>query len=162
MTELTPDEKAYEAALTFLDFSARSRKELEERLARKKFPAASVEYAVKKLEELGLVNDEKYARETAELLRQRGKGPELIRMELKRKGIHQETVSEIMSGMKESSEDTLGPVRALAAKKLKQMSKLPPEAAARRLTGFLARRGYSPDTVRQILKEIKRNISEEI
>ena len=62
MTDLTPDEKAYEAALTLLDFHARSRKELEERLARKKFSAEAVEYAIGKLEQNGLVNDEKYAR----------------------------------------------------------------------------------------------------
>ena len=155
MTELNEDEKAYEAALTLLDFSARSRKELEERLSRKKFSAESVEYAVSKLEEAGLVNDEKLARETAEMLKQRGKGPELIRAELRKKGIAAETINELISAIKENSEETLEPAVALAAKKLKQMNKLPPDVAARRLTGFLARRGFSPDTVRQILKRLR-------
>jgi regulatory protein len=155
MTELNEDEKAYEAALTLLDFSARSRKELEERLAIKKFSAEAIESAVGKLEQNGLVNDEKYARETAERLKLGGKGPELIRADLRKKGIASETINEIISGIKENTEETLEPAIALAAKKLKQMSRLQPDVAARRLTGFLARRGFSPDTVRAILKRLK-------
>jgi regulatory protein len=159
---MTPDEKAYEAALTLLDYSARSRKELTDRLARKKFPPEAVENAVNRLAASGLVNDEKFAREYAELLRLRGKGPELIRIELRRKGIPQETVLEIVSGYKENSDEFIESAKAITAKKLKQMGKLPPETAARRITGFLARRGFSPDTVRQILKEVKKELIEEL
>lgn len=158
----TPEDKAYEAALTLLDYSARSRKELADRLARKKFPPEIIEKTVERLAATGLLDDGKFARDFAELLRLKGRGPELIRLELRRKGIASETIAEILSGYKESSEEFLETAKAAAAKKLKQMGDLPPEKAARRVTGFLARRGFSPDAVRQILKAVKKELTEEI
>ncbi|MFH1368133.1 MAG: RecX family transcriptional regulator [Elusimicrobiota bacterium] len=150
--------KAFESALHLLEYSSRSKKELKDRLLRKKLPPEAVDGALARIERIGYINDDKFAREFAQSLIVKGKGPALIRAELGRKGIPQETISEVMKGMPESSDVVLEHARAIAEKKLKAMKDKPPEVIAHRLTGFLARRGFSPDTVREILKSLKKGL----
>ena len=152
---------AFESALRLLDFAARSKKELIERLKRKKIPQEAIDSALARVESAGFINDDKFARDYARNQVLRGKGPIAIRFELKRKGIDAETITDIMDGIKESSEDTLESAVQAAERKLKTMKNQPPEVIARRLTGFLARRGFAPDTIRTILKDIKKDIIEE-
>jgi len=67
------------AALTLLDFPRPERKELEERLARKKFSAESVESPWANSNERLGNNDEKIPRGNRRTVEAVRKGPELIR-----------------------------------------------------------------------------------
>jgi len=91
-------------------------------------------------------------------MRQKGKGPELIKVELKRKGISQEIISKTLFEGKESSENNNELLKTLARQKIRQLHGLPVETASRRLLGFLARRGFSLEVIKEVLKEIKKDL----
>lgn len=153
--------KAFESALNLLEYRSRSKKELRDKLARKKLSPDVIDKALERVERIGYLNDGQFAREFAQGLIAKGKGPILIRTELIRKGIDRETIDDIMSGIKETSESLIENAKALVEKKLKQLKGKEPDVIARRLTGFLARRGFSPDSIRTILKGAKKDIISE-
>ena len=57
----------YEAALTMLDRSVRTRGELERALVRKGYVSPAVSAAVERLAEVGLIDDTRYAQRIAEV-----------------------------------------------------------------------------------------------
>lgn len=83
-----------------------------------------------------------------------------LRQELFAKGIDRETVDQAISDYKNNA-DEFPAALDLARRKIRLLSKLEPEAAKRRLAGFLARRGYEVSIVSKVLKELlKENILE--
>jgi regulatory protein len=78
-----------------------------------------------------------------------------IQSELGRRGVSRELAAAAIAEVRE--EERVDPDEALdriAARKLKTMSKLDGPTKRRRLYGFLARRGYEPDEIRRVIKEI--------
>lgn len=160
---LAEDEKrrALDYAFGFLETRSRSRKELIERLRQKEFSPAAIAHVVQRMEELGYVNDERFARDRFQYLREKGNGPELIRMELKRKGVASEIISGLMSEYRSDPEEELRRLKDLAQRKLKTMQKIEPRIAAQRLTGYLARKGFSIDSIRRVLRALKQDVEDE-
>ncbi len=154
---LKEDEKrrAISASFNLLSFSQRSRKELAGRLKLKSFSPQAVSHALDRLAELGYLNDNVFSRNLLNLRRSQGKGSELIKFEMKRKGISNEVINEVFRDNPLSAETEAEEVLPLARKKLSLMRGLTKEVAARRLMGFLARRGFSVDTARAVLRLLK-------
>jgi regulatory protein len=160
---LAEEEKrqAMDYAWQLIGIRNRSTKELEERLLKKEYTPQTATGVIARLTELGYLNDAKFATDWASYLSQKGKGPELVRLELRKKGIRSEIVNEVLGTLKASPEDEEERVKALAEQKMKHMKDLPADVVARRLTGFLARRGYSLDTVKKVIRELRKDLSQE-
>lgn len=89
--------RAKEKALYLIEYRSRTRKEISDKLIPLYGERAS-ELAIERLEELGLIDDEKYAREYAEQLIFRKKlSGERAAFELFKKGIDKELAEEIIS-----------------------------------------------------------------
>ena len=89
--------RAKEKAFYLMEYRSRSRKELEDRLT-PLYGEEAASLAIERLEELGLIDDEKYAREVAEQLLFRKKlSGERAAFELSKKGIDRELAREIIS-----------------------------------------------------------------
>ena len=135
---------AMNRALNILGYRARARGELRERLARAGYATGTVDAVLERLEELGYLDDEEFARETA-----RGKarkyGPRRILVDLRRSGVDEEiargAVEEEYSGRSEYED-------ALAAARRRYNTGEDSDALARRVYGFLVRRGYSAGGMR--------------
>lgn len=54
--------EAYDKALSYIDVKLRTKKEIEEYLSKKGFDSKYIEYSIKKINDLGLLNDELYAK----------------------------------------------------------------------------------------------------
>lgn len=146
--------KAKQASLNLLSHRARSARELERRLARKDFPADVASAAVEDLERMGLVDDAAFAESfVRDRVRLRPKGKRVLVQELRARGVDPDTaeaaVGEVMAG-EEVSELELA--RAAAAK-WSARSGEDPQSARRRLYGYLARRGFGSDAIREVLEE---------
>lgn len=152
--------QAMDASFTLLTYRSRSRKELAQRLQRKQFSETAITAALDRLQELGYLNDEQFARDWLNARKLQGKGPELIRSELKQKGIDPEIIADVISAYARDPEN-IEDVKRLVERKFKQMQDLPPQDAARRITGFLARRGFPVDTVRRVLRDLRKDMSED-
>ena len=144
--------RALDKAMDLLALRDHAAGELYEKLCRK-FDPHSAAAAVARAGELGLLNDEDFARRrAAELLRKRKSRREIL-MDLNKKGIDRDTAAAVVEALGDEEEDPdLASARALVerqyASKLAQ-GKEPQVAAA------LARRGFSHSVIRTVLGEAR-------
>lgn len=107
---------------------------------------------VAKFERLNYLNDDRLARELVSRLSERkGKSKSVIARELRQRGISASAVDAALELI--DDDDELAKATQLALQRVRQFSKLDDETAERRLYGFLSRRGYSGNTVREACKE---------
>jgi regulatory protein len=141
--EADPESVARKILLDQLTGQARSRKELSDKLAKKNVPDDIATRLLDRFEEVGLVDDEAFARSWV-ASRGSGGGKGLARralaQELRRKGIDAEVVGEALDEI--DPEDEEAAARALVRKKLRSLSRVDDVTATRRLVGMLARKGY--------------------
>ena len=120
LIETSKYNRAKEKALYLIEYRSRTKKELYDKLV-VLFGESASERAIERLEELGLINDEKYAREYAEvLLERKGFSRQRAEFELMKKGIDKDVIEEIL--------DELEP------KPVEQIKKLLQTKFARRLS----------------------------
>lgn len=147
--------RVFDRGLAMLAVRAYAVRELRMGLLRKKEPEPLVDAAVARLVTLGALNDEVFARQFVRTRVSR-EGIRRIQSELGRRGVSRELAAAAIAEVRE--EERVDPDEALdriAARKLKTMSKLDGPTKRRRLYGFLARRGYEPDEIRRVIKEIE-------
>jgi regulatory protein len=120
---------------------ARSRHELADKLAKRNVPEEIATRLLDRFEEVGLVDDEAFARRWA-TSRQSSKGlaRRALAQELRRKGIADEVAREALDELDPADEEAAA--RTLVQRKLRSMSRLDETTKARRLLGMLARKGY--------------------
>jgi regulatory protein len=145
-----PKLSAKDRALGLLAVRWRSRRELEDRLRRAGYEPEDIERAMTDLESSGLVDDERFARETVlHQSRRRMAGDRAIRSALFTKGVSAELTERMLA---ESDAGAGGSAEqrafALAETRARRLSSLEPEAAFRRLFGLLVRRGHAPNVAR--------------
>jgi regulatory protein len=132
--------------------------ELERRLARAGYEPDEVAAAVADLEEVGLVDDERFARELAESKRRRGMGRRAGLAALRAKGVDREIAEQAVGEV--NPEDEADRAYELARARLERLRSVPPDVAYRRTVGFLVRRGFEPviasTAVRRAEAEVER------
>lgn len=131
---------------------ARSRSELEGKLAKKAVPEEVATRLLDRFEEVGLIDDEAFARSWVES-RQAGKGlaRRALAQELRRKGVDDEVAREVLDEV--DPDDELESARALVRRKLRTAARLDRDTAIRRLTGMLARKGYASSVAFRVVRE---------
>jgi len=148
-----PDHEAVarKILLDQLTGQARSRKELADKLAKRNVPDALATRLLDRFEEVGLVDDEAFARSWI-ASRQPGKGlaRRALAQELRRKGVDDEVARAALDEVDPEDEREAG--RRLVRKKLRSMSRLDDEVKVRRLVGMLARKGYAPGVAFAIVR----------
>jgi regulatory protein len=90
---------ATEVALRALRHRDRSRRELDQRLAQAGIAPAERTEALDRLVASGLVSDERFATGRAGALADRGAGNDLIRTDLRRRGVAVEAVEQAIAGL---------------------------------------------------------------
>lgn len=140
---------------------ARSRKELADKLAAKNVPADIAAGLLERFEEVGLIDDEAFARSWI-ASRQPGKGlaRRALAQELRRKGVDDEVAKEALDEIDPADEEQAA--RALVRKKLRSLSRVDDTTATRRLVGMLARKGYGSGLAFAVVKDELANAGREI
>jgi regulatory protein len=150
-----PRGSAKDRALRLLGVRWRSRHELKRRLTAAGFEHDEIEAALHDLEEVGLVDDVRFARE---LVRDRAEhrlsGDRAIQAALREKGVAADLAGQALEAAGSEAERA----RALAAQRAPRMASLDPQAAFRRLFGLLARRGFGPGLAREASEEALRSV----
>jgi regulatory protein len=146
--------KAREAALRLLAHRPRAERELARKLRDRGYPESAVEGAMAKVRDLGLIDDEAFAREYAlQRIRARPAGARRLVEDLRRKGIAADDARRAAAAaIEESGVSDLELARA-AHRKFPRRAGEPEAKRNRRLQGFLSRRGFSPSTIRQLVRE---------
>ena len=143
------------AALRFVSYRPRSESEVRRRLGRR-FSGDDVERAVSYLKERDLLNDLDFAvgwRRDRESHRPRS--GRMVSYELLRMGVARDVVEEALEGYDEESNAR----RAAAIASLK-LSGLDEAVFRRRLTGFLARRGFARGISMRVVDDLWRELAD--
>jgi regulatory protein len=145
------DAVARKILLDQLTGQARSRKELADKLAKRNVPDEVAGRLLDRFEEVGLVDDEAFARLWA-TSRQASKGlaRRALAQELRRKGIADDVARDALEEIDPADEETAA--RALVRRKLRSMSRLDDTTKARRLLGMLARKGYGSGLAMTVIR----------
>jgi regulatory protein len=158
----TADEqwRAKQAALSLLAARPRARRELADRLRRKQFPAAAVEWAVTEADRLGLIDDRAFAESwVRDRLKLRPRGSRALVAELMQKGVERDTASRAVARVLHAEQADEATLCLQSAQKWLRAHGGGADAAdadqrrrtQRRLAAFLQRRGYAPDHIRPAL-----------
>ncbi len=140
-------------ALDALSRTARTRGQLEGLLKKKGIAPEAAAAVLDRFEEVGLVDDVDYAEAFVESRhRIRGQGGRALSMELRRRGVADDVVAEAVGGL--SPEREYETAYRIARSRYERMPAVAPEVKVRRLTGFLARKGYSGAIVARAVREV--------
>ncbi len=143
---------ARQILLRRLEGQPRSRAELAESLAKKNVPAEIAAALLDRFEEVGLIDDADFARQWVQSRqRTRGLAPRVLALELRRKGIDDEIISEVLGEL--DPNEARAAAHRLVRKKLRSMASLDDTTRIRRLTSMLARKGYSPQLAFDVVRE---------
>ena len=152
----TPEELREEAraiVLRQLAMMDRSRKQLLDAQTKRGIPEEIALETVDRFEEVGLVDDEKFA---GMLVRSRMAGKPVSRTglarELARKGIDREIAEAALEEV--TPEDERAAALELALKKARSTEGLEYAVRKRRIYGALARRGFSPDQIMNAVRDV--------
>ena len=143
-------ERAHESALNLLSYRPRSEREVRRRLGRKGFSEPAIEQAVQRLLRARLLDDEAFARYWISNREQfRPRGAFALRQELRRKGVSHR----IIDGLLEDVDEAENAYQA-ATKRLTRWQRIDPSERQRRLFGYLQRRGFSYDVIRDVWERL--------
>jgi regulatory protein len=148
-----------EAALRFLEVRARSVAEVRRRLTSAGYRAQLVEGAIDRLTEIGVLDDEAFARSWVESRdRARPRGERALRQELARKGVERAVSDEVLEERREAEQGTevdLEAARRLLARNARALARVAdPRARRQRAYLLLARNGFDPDVCRAAATEL--------
>ncbi len=145
--------RAKNYALSLLREDIHSKSEMEQQLAREGFEAQAVQTAIAELIRSGHIRDRKYAENWVNRRKKSNpRGKTLLTHELVDKGIDRETAEQVVAEV--NAEDEAKLALEIAQKRAKHYKRLPIQAAKRRLHGYLARRGFESETIRQIIEQV--------
>ncbi|MDQ3912194.1 MAG: RecX family transcriptional regulator [Actinomycetota bacterium] len=153
---------AMNRAFYALGYRARSKGELRQRLRRGGYAEATVDEVVQRLEEMGYLDDEEFAKTT---VRDKASkyGPHRIYSDLRRAGVNGETaqgaVEEEFAGRSELEAALVAVQRRYNRRE--GSSAEAADAVARRVYGFLMRRGYSSGVCAEVARSYWREAGEE-
>ncbi len=148
--------QAKDKAFRLISNRIHSKKELKEKIMRK-FDENSAEITVNKMEELGLVDDEQFARlYLKELLERKKLSINRAKYELSRKGISKEIIEDILSLQEDREKDKI-----IELLKTKYKGKFDDEKGKRRTISALQRLGYSWRDIKSALLECGENLIED-
>ncbi|MGY1743212.1 MULTISPECIES: regulatory protein RecX [unclassified Blastococcus] len=147
-----PEAVARAICLRALTGAAKTRRQLEELLARKGVPADAAEAVLDRFSEVGLIDDAAFARAWVGS-RQAGRGlsRRALKSELRAKGVDGEDAEEALALV--DDQDEWDAARRLVARRVPGLRRVDRETAHRRLMGMLARKGYGSGLAGIVVRE---------
>lgn len=143
-------ERAFQQAMLFLSYRARSESEIRQNLRKHEIPDAVIEQTLERLRQDGLANDDQFARawvENRSTFRPRSR--RLMAMELRQKGLKDEAVSAAVADV-----DDAALAYEAAQKKVARYKDLEWNEFRKKLSDFLARRGFSYSVLAPVVTRI--------
>lgn len=154
-------EAARVVAFHFLGYSARTRAEIEKRLARDEFPADIIDQVLGELQDQGFLDDAGFARHWVEDRADRKRyGRTRLKAELTRKGIDRDTAAEALDTIGEDDEFRRAMLAAGSRWEPEALQMLDPHALQKeksRIAGFLQRRGFTWQTIKKVFDGLLEN-----
>ena len=140
----------YEAALSILDYSAKTEKELRGKLKLNGYVKPAVEASIERLKQAGLIDDMLIAERIVKCASDKT-GVYAIKRKLAQKGIAEETGQEALFQL--TDEQQLAAAKAVIGKYQKRYEDLPERERRAKLSQALARRGFAWSVISTVLSD---------
>lgn len=140
-------ERAFQQAMLFLSYRARSESEIRQNLRKHEIPEPVIEQTLDRLRQDGLANDNQFARawvENRSAFRPRSR--RMMAMELRQKGLNEEAVSLAVENV-----DDEALAYEAAQKRMTRYKDLEWNDFRKKLSDFLARRGFSYSVIAPVV-----------
>lgn len=154
LSEQSQIKRAKSRALWYLSRADHSKKALYDKLLRGGFSEKACDFAIARMEELGLIDDEKYARRLTEYLSASGVSRRELYYKLCNKGISSTLAKEVTA---EQDTDETEKIKLLI--KSKFLNKLKTEEGVKKVFSALMRKGFSYGDVKDALKHYSEELS---
>ncbi len=146
-----PESVARTICLNLLTVRARTRAELASELARRDVDHDVAVAVLDRLEEVRLLDDSAFAEQWVDSRhRHRGLGRRVLSQELRHKGVETEVANAALDELDPESERAKAV--ELVRRRLPSLDRVEPQAAARRLVGMLARKGYGAGLAYEVVR----------
>jgi regulatory protein len=143
-------EKAHQRALNFLSYRPRSVAEVQRNLREKDVPEEIIEQEIERLERVGLLDDEAFARYWIENRQQfKPRSARALRDELRQKGVSGVIIEAALADFNEEEA-----AYHAAQARVSRYASLDRKTFRKRLGDFLARRGFDYGTSRGVLDRL--------
>ena len=147
-------EGAYQVAMRVVAARPRAVREVLRHLSDHGHNPDAAEEAVRRLQDLGLLDDREFSRNFARVRSGRGHGAARLVIDLLAKGVEKEVAELAVHETLEAEEvDPMQQARALAEKRCLQLVDVPPDKKRRRVMAYLRRRGYWGYEIDQVVRE---------
>lgn len=144
--------KARDAALKYISFKRRTKKEIINKLEEKDFSGDIIERVTALFEKYGYIDDYAYAGAyLKDKFNLKGTGVKRIEYELKQRGVNEEIINKVIG---ENDFDETKKALYLVEKKYGCSLSLDIKEK-RRIEGFLLRKGYSFETIQNVFEALK-------
>jgi regulatory protein len=151
-TEPDPEAIARQICLRLLSAAPRTQAELAAALRRRGVPDTAAAAVLARFAEVKLIDDQLFATAWVESRHHgRGLAGRALGEELRHRGVASAEIEAALGQL--SPEQELATARELVERRLPSTAALPPLARMRRLTGVLARKGYSPGLAYRVVRE---------
>lgn len=144
--------EGYEAALTILDYSARTESEIRQKLIAKGFLPPVIDAIVARLTDARLINDRELAKRMTESASAKASGIYAVKRKLRARGIREEDAEEALSEI--SEDDQLTAAKETARKLLRKYASCEKRERRAKLSQALARRGFGWGVISEALEDI--------
>lgn len=145
-------ERAKAICLRLLTGTPRTRKQLADALRKREVPDEAAEEVLSRFEEVGLINDGAFAEAWVESRHHsRGLARRALVQELRTKGVDAELIDEAIGHLDAEQEEATA--RELVDRKLRSTRGLDRDKRLRRLSGMLARKGYSQGMALKVVRQ---------
>jgi regulatory protein len=143
-------ERAYQQAMLFLSYRARSESEIRKNLRKHEIPEPVIDQTIERLRQDGLANDNQFAQawvENRNTFRPRSR--RMMAMELKQKGLADEDIQSAIANVDDGAS-----AYEAARKRAVRFKGLEWNDFRRKLSDFLGRRGYSYSVIAPVVTRI--------
>ncbi len=154
-------EKAKNIALRLLSGRAYTQREIQDKLFSKDCSEQAVVETLKTLDRLGLIDDRRFARQfVEERMRLKPAGRMLLLRDLKRRGVPEAIVVEVLDDMFAEA-DPVATATDMLVRRAHRYCGLPRDKALSRMYGFLGRRGFDASVARAAAQVVWKEIGSE-
>ncbi|HMN60669.1 MAG TPA: RecX family transcriptional regulator [Anaerolinea sp.] len=150
-------EKAYQSALHLLSYRQRSEQEIRRKLLEKGFDQEDCERVLERLKTAGLSGDSDFAQvwvENRQLFRPRSR--RMLTAELRQKGVANDDIEQALTGLPDEEQLAY----AAAMRSIRKWQGLDRDTFRKRLSGFLARKGFNYEAVSATIRKVWDEIQE--
>jgi regulatory protein len=150
-------EKAYGTALHLLSYRPRSEQEIRRKLLEKGFDDEECSTVLERLKNAGLSGDAEFAQAWAENRQAfRPRSRRMLTAELRQKGVADNDIEQALNGLPEEEQLAYD----AAIRSIRKWQGLDHETFRKRLSGFLARKGFNYDAVSATVRKVWNEIQE--